>query len=147
MINLKLEPHNFNYLGTECNIIQINFLNYHNYQKLIQECINYFNNEIDWDDMFSLNKAISRLSNGMIFYVCVGNNQTLGYVWLKSVNDNRKLFNLFFRNKNIIKTFTGKEFVSDVINRFENNKIIYCEVDEWNNKSIKLFEILGFKIL
>jgi hypothetical protein len=147
MYNFKLEPIVFNYLGTICDIIKIDFSNYHIHKNLIQECIDSFNDEIDWEDMFNLNKAILRLSNGMVLYVCIDGNNPLGYVWFKGQDNNRNLFNLFFRNKNVVKKCTGKEFVSDVINRFEYNKIIYCTVDDWNEKSIKLFKRLGFQKL
>jgi hypothetical protein len=147
MINFKLEVENFNYLGVNCNIIPISFLNYHNYKHLIQECIDYFNYEIKWDKMFSFNQALIRISNGMMFYVCMGDNEPMGYVWFKGNDDDRILFNLFFRNKNVIKKYNGKEFVSSVINTYEKNKVIFCEVDEWNEKSIKLFKKVGFQEL
>jgi hypothetical protein len=147
MINFKLEIEKFNYLGTECNIIPISFINYHNYKTLIEDCIYFFNDEIEWDGMFSLNQALVRISNGMVLYVCMGDTQPLGYVWFKDKEDKRLLFNLFFRNKNVIKKYTGKEFVSSVINTYEKNKIIVCEVDEWNEKSLKLFKKLGFQEL
>lgn len=148
MINFKLNPNNFNYLGIECDITTITFLNYQRYENIIKKCIDHFNEEIEWNGMFDINQAINRLSDGMVLYVCLYNTEPLGYVWFKETNNNeRKLFNLFFRNKNIVKKYTGKEFVSSVINTHENNKIIFCEVDEWNEKSIKLFKKLGFEKL
>lgn len=148
MINFKLDPSNFNYLGIDCIIIPISFLNCQNYKNLIQNCIDYFNAEIEWDKMFNLNEALTRISNGMILYVCMSNDQPVGYVWFKETENNeRTLFNLFFRNKDIIKKYTGQEFVSSTIQTYENNKIILCEVDEWNVKSIKLFKKLGFEKL
>lgn len=148
MIDFKLNPKNFNYLGVEYDIIQITFLNYQKYSILIQMCIDYFNEEIEWNEMFDINQAKNRLSDGMVLYVCLHNTEPLGYVWFKEMgNDEKKLFNLFFRNKNIIKTHTGKEFISSIINTYENAKIIVCEVDDWNEKSIKLFKKLGFEQL
>jgi len=147
MINFILEPNNFNYLGVKCNVIPINFLNYHYYIILIEKCIEFFNDEIEWEGMFNINEASNRLSNGMSLYVCMGDIEPMGYVWFKEEGDQRTLFNLFFRNKNIVKKYNGQEFVSSVIETYENNKIIFCEVDNWNEKSLKLFKKLGFQEL
>jgi len=70
-----------------------------------------------------------------------------GYVWFDNKDDGRSLFNLFVRNKVNVKNYSGQEFVSDIIYRFEYDKVIYSEVDEWNEKSIKLFKKLGFQEL
>ena len=154
MINLKLSPGNFNYLGTEYSdprgfndrngIIQVNSENYRRLYWKISESIHNFNMEIEWGDMFDLPIAYNRFKDGMTMYLLISDWYVVGHVWFKDYKDGRFLFNLFVRNKNIIKTYTGKEFVSDVINRFENNRTIYCEVDDWNIKSIKLFDRLGF---
>jgi hypothetical protein len=71
-------------------------------------------------------------------------SDVFGHVWFSDYKDGRFLFNLFVRNNVQEKKYTGKEFVSDIIFRHEYDKSIYCEVDEWNEKSIKLFEKLGF---
>jgi hypothetical protein len=145
MISFKLYPSNFNYLNTQYKIIPITIENItHNYP-LIQDSIKYFNNEIKWDGMFNFKDAITRIQNGMIMYVGIMDENAFGYVWFKEYNNDRFLFNLFVRNNIVHKTYTGTKFVSDIINRYENNKIIHCEVDEWNEKSIKLFKKIGFK--
>jgi hypothetical protein len=96
--------------------------------------------------MFTFQDAISRVQNGMTMYVGVSDVDIFGYVWFKDYSSDRFLFNLFVRNDVANKTYTGKEFVSDVINRYEFNKVIHCEVDEWNEKSIKLFKKIGFQL-
>jgi predicted DNA-binding transcriptional regulator len=143
MIKYILFPEHFNDLGTDCEIIPISQKNVLVYRYLIEMCINHFNNEITWDNMFNLNEAIERIDNGMVMYVGVVDYEVLGYVWF----DKNRLFNLFVRNKMPIKLRSGKEFVSNVIKRFESDKIINCEVDEWNIKSHKLFQRLGFRVL
>ena len=144
MINFILESNNFNYLGVKCNVVPINFLNYHHYINLIEKCIECFNDEIEWEGMFNINEASNRLSNGMSLYLCMGDIEPMGYVWFKEQDNKRTLFNLFFRNKNVVKKYNGQEFVSSVIETYENNKTIFCEVDNWNKKSLKLFKKLGF---
>ena len=145
MVQFKLDPKDFNCLNTEYNIIPINNQNISQHYQLIQEAIGHFNRELEWDEMFTFEEATNRVQNGMVMYIGVINATVFGYVWFKEYVNNRFLFNLFVRNDVADKTYTGKEFASDVINRYECNKAIHCEVDKWNEKSIKLFKKLGFK--
>ena len=141
MIKFKFLPQNFNYLGTQYNIVQIDNHNYVEYTHLIHKSIENFNAEIQWDNMFDFSETINRFENGMTMYIGLLDNEPFGHVWF-----NRSfLFNLFVRNKIEKKKYTGKEFISCVLHEFYNNGTIYCEVDEWNTKSIKLFERLGFQ--
>jgi len=147
MINFKLLPENFNHLEKQYRIVPINFINFKYFYSLIDDSINYFNQELDWKDMFTLDVAYQRIKDGMTMYVGMIDAGVFGYVWFDNKNDGRSLFNLFVRNKVNIKNYSGQEFVSDVIYRFEYDKVIYSEVDEWNEKSIKLFKKLGFQEL
>jgi hypothetical protein len=145
MITLKLDPKDFNCLNTEYNVIPISDQNLSDYYSLIQNSIEYFNSEIEWENMFTFEDTVNRVQDGMTMYAGLLDNNVFGYVWFKDYKDGRLLFNLFVRNKVSDKSYTGKEFTSDIINRYEYDKNIYCEVDEWNEKSIKLFKRLGFK--
>lgn len=145
MICYKLSPNDFDSLNIKCNIIKITKKKFNKYKNIIEKLIFYFNDEIRWDKMFNILDVFNRLNNNNVMYILVNDDIFYGYVWFKDYKDGRLLFNLFIRNKNIIKKYKGKEFVSDIIDRFEKNKVIYCEVDEWNKKSINLFKRLGFK--
>ena len=147
MITFKLDNENFNYLGVEYNIIKIDNTNFDYYKHHIIESINNFNLEINWNDMFNLDEVKYRLSNNMNMYIGILNNSSFGHVWFKEYKDGKYLHNLFVKNKTHIKEYSGKEFVSDIINRFEIQYPIYADVDDWNEKSIKLFKRLGFKVI
>ena len=144
MINFKLNQSNFNYLETQYKIIKLDNINFKYYYQLVVDSINYFNSEIQWDEMFDFNTAYNRILNGMTMYIGMIDSDVFGYVWFDNYKDGRYLFNLFVRNLVQEKNYTGKKFVSDIIHRFEYEKPIYAEVDEWNEKSIKLFKKLGF---
>lgn len=144
MISLELVPENFNDLGVECIIVPISFLNVKNHIELIEESIKHFNDEIDWDEMFNINDAIERISNGMVMYILMSDKGVLGHTWFADKNNQRIIFNLFVRNKIETKSYSGKEFVSNIIKRFEYGKPIYCDVDDWNEKSLRLLKKLGF---
>lgn len=143
MIKLMLSPQDFNDFGVEYEIVQVNLNNFLKYIPLIKKGIYYFNDEIEWHDMFNVHDAIERIHQGMIMYIGIINDDVFGYVWF----NHKLLFNLFVRNNMPIKLHSGKHFLSNVIKRYEFNKTIQCEVDEWNNKSLKLFCNLGFRVI
>ena len=145
MINFKLDQDKFNDLKTKYKIIKINSDNFKYSYRLIIDSIKYFNSEIEWDGMFDFNTAHKRISSGMTMYVGMMDSDVFGHVWFRDENKSRYLFNLFVRNIIPEKNYTGKEFLSHVISKYEFNKSILCEVDEWNEKSIKLFKRLGFE--
>lgn len=147
MIKFRLLSQDFSKLDAEYEITTISSSNLSANLNLIEECINNFNEEIRWDGMFDIIEAQNRITNGMKMYIGLYDNKAFGYVWFNNYEDGRLLFNLFVRNNTAIRNYRGNEFVSNVIDKFETNKVIYCQVDEWNEKSIKLFKKLGFKEL
>jgi len=147
MIKLKLTPDDFIPLDGKCNVIRITKVNLENNIKLIESSIERFNEEIEWDEMYDIEEAIKRIQNNNILYIGINDLEVIGHVWFNAYMDGKLLYNLFVRNKIDHKPCTGKEFVSFVIATYEINKSIYCEVDDWNEKSLRLFNKLGFKPL
>lgn len=148
MVNaFKLFPKDFNYLEIECPVVKITKSNYMEYDDQIRNSIILFNNEIQWSRMYTYDDAIKRIVNDNILYLFMYNSEILGHVWFKDYLDGRFLYNLFVRNKDLIKKYKGKEIVSSLIHQYENGKIIYSYVDDWNAKSINLFKRLGFNLL
>jgi len=147
MLSFKLNYTDFKNQNSDLSVLKITSLNINDYLSVINETIQFFHSEIEWEMMYDYDEAIYRIKNGMNFYIFIDNSEILGHVWFKDYLDGRLLFNLFVRNKNIVKKYSGKELVSNVIQKHENNVLIYCEVDEWNIKSINLFKGLGFNLL
>jgi len=146
MINLRLIPSDFTPVDFNHNVIKITKINLESRIKLIESSIECFNDEIQWDGMYNIEEAIKRIENSDILYIGMNDLGVIGHTWFNSHLDGRKVFNLFVRNKIHKKDYSGKEFLSCVISRFENNKTIYCEVDEWNTKSLQLLQRLGFRV-
>jgi RimJ/RimL family protein N-acetyltransferase len=147
MLSFKLNYTDFKNQNSDLSVLKITSLNINDYLSVINETIQFFHSEIEWEMMYDYDEAIYRIKNGMNFYIFIDNSEILGHVWFRDYLDGRLLFNLFVRNKNIVKKYSGKELVSNVIQKHENNVLIYCEVDEWNIKSINLFKRLGFNLL
>ena len=145
MISFKLDNMDFTPLGTEYKVVRIDCSNFESNKQHILASINNFNSEIEWNEMFTLEEASSRVLNNMRMYIGLIDSKVFGHIWFRDYRDGRYLFNLFVTNKTEVKNYTGTEFASDFINRFENKYPVYADVDEWNEKSIKLFNRLGFK--
>jgi hypothetical protein len=147
MISFSLSKNNFIPLQREYTIIKIDSINFESNKNYVLDSIHNFNSEIKWDNMFTLDDANNRVFNNMRMYIGLIDSEVFGHVWFKDYKDGVYLFNLFVKNNTTNKTYTGTEFTSDVINRFETQYPIYANVDSWNEKSIRLFKGLGFKIL
>jgi RimJ/RimL family protein N-acetyltransferase len=145
MISFSLSKNDFTLLGIEYNIVKIDRNNFESNKQYVTDSINNFNLEIEWNEMFTLEEASSRVFNNMRMYVGLVDSKIFGHVWFRDYKDGSYLFNLFIKNKAKTGNYTGTEFASDIINRFENKYPVYADVDEWNKKSIKLFNRLGFK--
>lgn len=145
MISFKLDNIDFSPLAAEYKVVRVDYSNFESNRQHVLASISNFNLEIEWDKMFTLEEANSRVSNNMRMYIGFIDSKVFGHVWFRNYKDGSYLFNLFVTNKTEIKNYTGTEFVSDIVNRFEKKHPIYADVDEWNEKSIKLFNRLGFK--
>lgn len=145
MISFKLDGIDFTSLGTEYKVVKVDYGSFESNRQYILTSINNFNLEIEWDKMFTLEEANSRVSNNMRMYIGFIDSKVFGHVWFRDYKDGSYLFNLFVKNKTETKNYTGTEFASDIISRFEDKYPVYADVDEWNEKSIRLFKRLGFK--
>jgi len=145
MISFSLSEKNFRYIGTEYTIIKVDSINFESNKDYVLDSINNFNSEIEWDNMFTLEESKNRVFNNMRMYIGLIDSKVFGHAWFKDYKDGVYLFNLFVKNNTTTKNYTGTEFTSDIINRFETQYPIYADVDDWNVKSIRLFKKLGFR--
>jgi hypothetical protein len=145
MISFSLSENDFISLGIEYNIVKVDQSNFENNRHYVLDSINNFNSEIEWNEMFTLEEAGNRVFNNMRMYIGLIDSKVFGHAWFRDYKDGSYLFNLFVKNKAKIENYTGTEFTSDIINKFENKYPIYCDIDEWNEKSTKLVSKLGFK--
>jgi hypothetical protein len=145
MIPFKLDNIDFTPLGTEYEVVKVDCNNFESNKQYILKSIDNFNLEIEWNSMFTLEEANNRVLSNMRMYVGLVDSKIFGHVWFKNYKDGSYLFNLFVKNKGKTENYTGTEFTSDIIKRFEKKYPVYADVDEWNEKSIKLFKRLGFK--
>jgi RimJ/RimL family protein N-acetyltransferase len=145
MISLSLSKNDFAPLGIEYNVVKVDQSNFENNRQYVLDSINNFNIELKWDEMFTFEEASSRIYNNMKVYIGLIDSKVFGHLWFRDYKDGSYAFNLFVKNRAKTENFIATEFASDVLNRFENKYPVYCDVDEWNKKSLKLVSRLGFK--
>jgi RimJ/RimL family protein N-acetyltransferase len=111
---------------------------------VIKRCIDLFNSKITWDNMFDLNEANKRINNGEKLFVGYYENNLVGYCWLKSLNE----FEYYIYNVFIGIDITNRNYgATDLLYLLIKNHtsgVIVADIDEWNVKSQKVFEKLGF---
>lgn len=114
-------------------------------ETVIKNCIEFFNSEIEWDGMFDLEEAKRRLKYGDKFFVGYQNGKIFGYCWITRIEPKLfKVYNVFSRKTEQPRTYGATDMLFNVIKNHTHGTII-AEVDEWNIKSIRMFNKLGFK--
>jgi len=124
--------------GKDTCILAINKDNYHKYEILIQKCIDLFNSEHEWEDMWDIIDAFLRLEGGEVMYVYIPNDTPLGYVWFR----NNYLYNAFMHSSR--KKGATTNFLGACCHR-NKTKDIKLYTDDWNIKAHKVWKKLGFR--
>jgi hypothetical protein len=112
----------------------------------IQFLIDSFNKEYQWDGMFDINKVEHRIKSGHILFILYYDNQPIGYVWFKKLNETTCFgYNLYVtkqieRPKDSPKWFYNK--VSGIM--LEKYDTIKVEIEDWNNVVFDLVESIGY---
>ena len=110
---------------------------------IIESCIDIFNREIQWNNMFSLDVAFDRINNGEKFFIAYHEGELFGYCWLSSEN---KIYNVFSKKTYHQRKYGATDMLYYIIKNHTTG-VITAEVDEWNYRSINVFNKLGFTTL
>lgn len=111
---------------------------------LIQESIDTFNQEVDWDDMWDIKDCEIRLFGGQTLFLLLDNSTVIGHLWYKQ----NTLYNVFVSNQR--KDGDSTWFVQETLwDMKETKKLTYVElwVDTWNERAIQFWKKLNFKQL
>lgn len=113
----------------------------------IQFLIDSFNKEYQWDGMFDINEVQHRIKSGHILFMLYYDNEPIGYVWFKELNETTCFgYNLYVtkqieRPKDSPKWFYNK--VSGTM--LEKYNTINVEIEDWNKVVFDLVENIGYK--
>jgi hypothetical protein len=104
----------------------------------IQESIEAFKREVEWDKMWGVEEAKKRLLNNEVLFLLRDNKGALGHVWFQE----DYLYNMFVSERRV--TGTSMRFILHCFNYVPYKNIkLYC--DKWNYKAQKFFKKVGAK--
>ncbi len=118
----------------------VNVKRFEEFTSDIQEVINRFNDQIDWDDMYNESESKRRFSIGSISYILYNEDNPIGIVWFQPNNNIVYLYNLFiskFNRPDRNSTGINLMFLETVFNDLYSNSYTSCVsyIDDWNISS------------
>ena len=141
-MNYKRDLLEYEKVKIESNIKNIQRID--EYKKKIEKEIENFQEELNWDGMWSVDDAIDRLEAGWYFNVMEMDNYITGWVWFNPIEN--LLCNLYV-NKEFRKKGHGKQLIYSIMNLTKDDNIdtIYGEVDWWNDSGNLAFSRTGWR--
>jgi len=124
------------------NIITLEYFTTH-----IQTLIHYFNEEYDWNNMFTIEDVEDRINNGHTMFILYYDKSPIGYVWFKELDSKTTFgYNLYVTKKiqrpvNSAHWFYNK--VSGIM--LEKYNSIKVEIEDWNKVVFDLVKSIGYK--
>ena len=113
----------------------------------IQKCIDLFNSEIQWNDMFNVEQALDRIERGEKMFVGYKNEDIFCYCWIKENHkDDYYIYNVFSKKPKSLRKIGVIDLLYLVIKNYTTGKI-RAEIDDWNTQSQRVFERLGFNLI
>lgn len=106
------------------------------YEEQIQQSIDLFNSEIEWDDMWTLDRAYERFESGYKLFLLRLDDKPLGHIW----NDGHMFINVYV-SKNRPDGLSEKFFKYAQFLSGEPSIELYT--DEWNKRAQRFFEKVG----
>jgi len=109
----------------------------------LQTAIDLFQDELNWDKMWSVEDAKQRLEDGWLFSVLEINDELKGWYWLDY--ETKEGLNLYV-HKDCRGYGYGFELISYIITAAKLQQLdsVWSQVDEWNEVSQRLFLRCGF---
>ena len=100
------------------------------FERSLSTEIKRFQNELHWDEMWTIPEVYSRLEKGYCFWVLRPKNQIKGWVWLVPDGEIKNGYvSKWFRNQGWYKQLILKAMNEALEKEFES---VYFRVDIWN---------------
>ena len=112
----------------------------------IQFLIDSFNKEYQWDGMFDISEVENRITNGHILFILYYDNQPIGYVWFKELDETTCFgYNLYVTKQIERPKYTPKWFYNEVSGiMLKEYNTIKVEIEDWNKVVFNLVESIGY---
>jgi hypothetical protein len=113
----------------------------------IELAIQYFNQQYNWDGMFTISDVETRLENEHKLFLLFYGEDIIGYIFYKEIDDSSCLaYNLYVTKIVQRPDYAAEWFYNKtsgyMLNLYTN---IMCEAEEWNNRVHHIFFKSGFR--
>jgi hypothetical protein len=113
----------------------------------IELAIQYFNQQYNWDGMFTISDVETRLENEHKLFLLFYGEDIIGYIFYKEIDDSSCLaYNLYVTKIVQRPDYAAEWFYNKtsgyMLNLYNN---IMCEAEEWNNRVHHIFFKSGFR--
>ena len=107
----------------------------------VSKTIQKFNEEISWDDMWTVENADTRTNINHRLFILLENNEPIGHVWF----DGGLLYNAFVskERQDGDSVWFIEESITKLSGYIGTKQITLC-VDDWNKRAIRFWEKLNF---
>lgn len=111
------------------------------YKKLADE-IEEFNEELNWDGMWTIDDARDRLLNNWKLILFIPETKIKGWYWLDDKREPRNIY--------VNKEYRGLEIAKDLnfkllnICKMLGMEEVECEINDWNLRSMRCFKKAGW---
>ena len=111
----------------------------------LQTAIDLFQEELNWDKMWSVEDAKQRLEDGWLFSVLQIDNKLRGWYWLNY--ETKEGLNLYVHKDSRNQGY-GFGLISYIITAAKLRQLdyVWAQVDEWNEMSKRLFTRCGYEV-
>ena len=95
--------------------------------------------------MFNVFDAMRRIADGEKIYIATINGDLFGYCWVEKQEEDRYyIYNVFSKKTYFPRQYGATDMLHYVIANHTEG-VIWVKIDDWNEKSIRVFEKLGFQ--
>jgi GNAT superfamily N-acetyltransferase len=111
----------------------------------LQLAIDIFQDELNWDKMWSVEDAKQRLEDGWLFSVIEIKNRIQGWFWLNY--ETKEGSNLYVQKDSRNQGY-GFGLISYIITAAKLRQLdyVWSQIDEWNEISKRLFTRCGYEV-
>lgn len=112
----------------------------------METLINFFNQEYEWNNMFTIEDVKNRIKNKETLFILYYKKNAIGYVFFKIIDDDTCFgYNLYITKKIKKPKYSSYWFYNMVTNYMLcDYKKIKVEVDDWNWAIIDIIKNIGY---
>lgn len=116
------------------------------YRNSMQNLINYFNKEYNWDKMFTIDDVEERVKEGQKLFLLYYNTDAIGYVFFKHIDEETCFGYNLYVTKIIDRPDTAAQWFYNEASGVMLNEynFIKVEIEDWNTVVFDIVKNIGY---